>query len=255
MKKLRISAIRYANTFPLNFGLRESGIEKFASIDIDHPAECARKLKENIADIGLVPVAEIRNIKNSRIISKYCIGTNSPVRTVLLVSNSPFGDIDTIFLDYRSRTSVKLSRILAAEKWKREFIWKSTDEYFNFKDLPAGAALVIIGDQCFELEDHYRYKTDLATEWKELTGLPFVFACWVANKELDSDFIKEFDKALEFGINNIDRAIGNYEKYSTMPANVLKTYLTENIDYDFNKEKKQAMDTFFAYIDKLLIED
>jgi len=251
MNKLRISAIRYANTFPLNYGLRESGIEEFATIDIDHPAECALKLKRGEADIGLVPVAEIRNIPEAEIISNYCIGTNSPVRTVLLVSNSPLEKIQTIFLDYRSRSSVALTRVLAKEKWKREFSWKETDSEFNFEDIPVKAALVIIGDQCFDLEEKYTYKIDLASEWKELTGLPFVFACWVSNKKIDKDFLERFNKAMLYGIENIDKAIIKYEALSSMSAEVLRSYLTRNIDYLLGDDKRKAMNKFFEYLDRL----
>lgn len=251
MDKLRISAIRYANTFPLNFGLRESGIEEYATIDIDHPAECARKLMNGEADIGLVPVAEIRNIKNAKIISNYCIGTNSPVRTVLMVSNIPFDKIKNVYLDYRSRTSVALARILAHEKWKREFIWINTDKSFDFNNIPNDSALVIIGDQCFDLEEKYNYKIDLATEWKELTSLPFVFACWVSNIDIDKAFTSKFNSAMQYGIDNIDKAIKKYEKMSSMPAEVLRTYLTDNIDYLLNDKKRKAMEIFFDYLDEL----
>lgn len=250
MDKLRISAIRYANTFPLNYGLRESGIEELATIEIDHPAECARKLREREADIGLVPVAEIRNIEGAEIISDYCIGTNSPVRTVLLVSNTPFENIQTIYTDFRSRSSVALAKILAKEYWKREFRWVNTTPGFDFTGIPAGTGLVIIGDQCFDLEDHFTYHTDLSSEWRSFTGLPFVFACWVSNIKLSPQFINKFNSALEYGIKNIDKAILKYEKMSSMPADVLKTYLTQNIDYYLNSEKREAMKRFFAYLDK-----
>ena len=65
-------------------------------------------------------------------------------------------------------------------------------------------AVVLIGDQCFEFENSFRYKIDLAGEWKKFSGLPFVFACWTANKKLDDEFIKEFNKALQLGVKNID---------------------------------------------------
>lgn len=255
MDKLRISAIRYANTYPLNYGLRESGIEEFATIDIDHPAECARKLINNEVDIGLVPVAAISDINNARIISNYCIGTNSPVRTVLLVSNEPLGSINTVYLDYRSRSSVALARILAREYWNKSYKWINTSDLFDFKDIPDGSGLVIIGDQCFELEDKYTYRTDLASEWKKMTGLPFVFACWVANKELDIAFINKFNDALKYGINNIGKAIQKYKSYSSMSPEILTDYLTNNIDFDLDEEKKKAMKLFIDYIKRQKVND
>ena len=249
--KIIISAIKYANTYPLNYGLRESGIEKYATIEIDHPAECARKLATGEADIGLVPVAAIPAITGLTIISDYCIGTNSPVRTVLLVSNSELENIESINLDYRSRTSVALARILAARLWKKEFEWKETSPRFDFDNIPVNEGLVIIGDQCFELETKFRYNIDLATEWKKLTGLPFVFACWVSNKQLPEEFIQKFNEALHFGISNIDSAISKYGEISLMSVEILKSYLVHNIDYLLNKEKYKAMNIFFDYLKEI----
>lgn len=249
--KIRISAIRYANTYPLNYGLRESGIEEDAIIDIDHPAECARKLSTGEADIGLIPVAAIPAITGLTIISDYCISSNGPVRTVLLVSNSELNNIVSINLDYRSKTSVALARVLAARLWKKKFDWKETSPGFDFANIPDNEGLVIIGDQCFELETKYKFKTDLASEWKKLTGLPFVFACWVSNRQLPEEFIQKFNDALHFGISHIDNAIRKYGELSLMPAEILKSYLVHNIDYRLNQEKYKAMNIFFDYIKEI----
>ncbi len=249
--KIRISAIKYANTYPFNYGLRESGIEEYATIDIDHPAECARKLATGETDIGLIPVAAIPAIPGLTVISNYCIGTNSPVRTVLLVSNCEFKNIERVNLDYRSRTSVALAKILSVRYWKKEFKWIETFPGFNFENIPDNEGLVIIGDQCFELENRYKYKIDLATEWRKLTGLPFVFACWVSNKELPEEFLKKFNDAMSFGINNIDSAIERYEETSLMSAEILKSYLVNNIDYRLNREKQKAISIFYDYLKEI----
>ena len=117
----------------------------------------------------------------------------------MLLSNCPFDDIRTVYLDYRSRSSVNLSKVLAKNCWKREFKWINTSKGFNFKNIGMNEAVVLIGDQCFEYENSFRYKIDLAREWKEFSGLPFVFACWTANKRLDKEFVEEFNKALQYG--------------------------------------------------------
>ena len=109
MAKIRISAVKYANTYPFIFGLKESGLDKRVILETDHPADCAAKLISGKVDIGLVPVAALPLIKEYHIISDYCIGTNGLVRTVLLLSNCPFEEIATIYLDYRSLSSVTLS--------------------------------------------------------------------------------------------------------------------------------------------------
>lgn len=251
MNKIRISAVKYANTYPFIYGLTESGFEKRVILETDHPADCAEKLISGRVDIGLIPVAALPHLKEYYIISDYCIGANGDVRTVMLLSNCPFEEIETIYLDYRSRSSVILSKVLAKNSWKKEFRWINTSEGFDFKNIGLNEAVVLIGDQCFEYENSYRYKIDLAREWKEFSGLPFVFACWTANKKLDDEFIEEFDKALQFGVKNIDAVVEKFGETGTITGNVLKRYLTENIDYDFNNEKKKALKMFLELMSKL----
>ena len=238
MDKIRISAVKYANTYPFIYGLSESGFEKKVVLETDHPADCAAKLIDGRADIGLIPVAALPLIKEYHIISDYCIGANGNVRTVMLLSNCHFEQIKNIYLDYRSRSSVNLVKVLAKNSWKREFRWISTSKAFDFLNIGKDEAVVLIGDQCFEFENSFRYKIDLAMEWKKFSGLPFVFACWTANKKLEKDFIKEFNLALQTGVMNINAVVDKFGKDGTIYGNVLKKYLTENIDYNFNVEKK-----------------
>lgn len=246
--KIRISAVRYANSYPLIYGLHESNLEDEMDITIDHPSECAHKLSVGDADIGLVPVAVLPTIKGAEIISSYCIGTQSPVRTVMLLSNDPVEKIRKVYLDYRSRTSVALVRVIAAKFWNKTITWQITDPGFDFSSADENEGVVIIGDQCFEMEGVYSHSIDLSVEWRKYTGLPFVFAVWAANKKLDPAFINRFNTALGYGISNIGAAVGKFGETSTMPADVLISYLYNNIDYHLDNEKKIAMDTFLNYL-------
>ncbi|MGA2407304.1 MAG: menaquinone biosynthesis protein [Bacteroidales bacterium] len=251
MDKIRISAVKYANTYPFIYGLKESGFEKKVILETDHPSDCAAKLISGKVDIGLVPVAALPLLNEYHIISDYCIGANGNVRTVMLLSDSPLEKIRTVFLDYRSRSSVNLSKVLAKNYWKKEFRWIDTSIGFDFRNIGPEEAVVLIGDQCFEFEKSFRYKIDLARQWKEFSGLPFVFACWTANKKLDNDFIEEFNKALQLGVKNIDAVVKKFGKTGTITGKILKTYLTENIDYNFNNEKKMGLKLFLELMSKL----
>lgn len=251
MNKIRISAVKYANTYPFIYGLKETGFEKKVILETDHPSECAAKLIDNRADVGLIPVAALPLLKEYHIISDYCIGSNGNVRTVMLLSNSEFDRIRTIYLDYRSRSSVNLTKVLAKNSWKREFEWVNTSKGFDFTGIGATEAVVLIGDQCFEYEKSFRYSIDLAGAWKDFTGLPFVFACWTANKELDASFISEFNSALLPGIQNIDAVVEKYGKTGKIRDGELKKYLTENIDYEFNDGKKKALKMFLELMGEL----
>jgi chorismate dehydratase len=251
MDKIRISAVKYANTYPFIWGLRESGFEKRVILEVDHPADCAAKLINGTADIGLIPVAALPLIKNYSIISDYCIGANGKVRTVMLLSNYRFEKVKKINLDYRSRSSVNLTKVLAKNMWKRDFEWINTSERFDFENIGVNEAVVLIGDQCFEYEDRFRYKIDLAEEWKKQTGLPFVFACWTANQELDPEFLKDFNAALKSGVENIDKVARDFGKTGPIAEEELRYYLKNNIDYIFDNDKKKGMSLFLGHLKHL----
>ncbi len=251
MDKIRISAVKYANTFPFIYGLTESGFDRKVILETDHPADCAAKMISGKADLGLIPVAVIPLLKESHIISNYCIGANSKVRTVQLMSHTDFSNIETVYLDYRSRTSVNLVRVLAMNKWKRNLNWVNTSEGFDFVNIDQGEAVVLIGDQCFEYEKQFMHKIDLAEEWKNFTGLPFVFACWASNRKLENSFIEEFSAALETGVKNIDSVVEKFGGTGPIPARDLRIYLTENIDFDFDDEKRKGMKLFFELLKQI----
>lgn len=244
MDKIRISAVRYANTYPFIFGLTELNFGLKAVIETDHPSDCAQKLIDGRADLGLIPVAVIPLIKDPYIIGDYCIGANGKVRTVQLMSNSQFNDIERIYLDYRSRTSVSLIKVLAANLWNEDFVWINTSEGFDFDHIRNKEAVVLIGDQCFEYEGDYLYRWDLAEEWKNLTGLPFVFAVWVSNRRLQEDFIDDFNNALAFGVRNIDKVVERFGSSGSIAGVDLMNYLKDNIDFVFDDKKKKAMSLF-----------
>jgi len=233
------------------YGLIESGFEKKVILETDHPAECASKLISRKVDIGLIPVAAIPLLKEYHIISNYCIGANRNVKTVMLLSNCSFEEIRNIYLDYRSRSSVNLSKVLAKNSWKRDFRWINTSKAFDFRNIGRDEAVVLIGDQCFEFENSFRFKIDLASEWKKFSGLPFVFACWTANKILDNDLITEFNNALKLGVENIDLVVEKFGQTGVINGEALRSYLVENIDYDFNDDKKEALKLFLKLMGEL----
>ncbi len=251
MDKIRISAVKYANTYPFIYGLTESGFDKKVILETDHPADCALKLIKGKADIGLIPVAALPLLKEYHIISDYCIGSNGNVRTVLLLSNCHFDEIETIYLDYRSRSSVTLAKVLANNFWNREFRWMNTSKGFDFRNIGLKEAVVLIGDQCFEYEKCFRHKIDLGSEWKDFSGLPFVFACWTANRPLEKHFIEEFGEALNLGVTNIEKVVKKFGNTGTITGVLLQKYLTENIDYKLNEEKKKGMKLFLELMSKL----
>lgn len=251
VEKIRIAAVKYANTYPFMYGLSEPDFGKRAIISTDHPAKCAEKLINGTADIGLVPIASLPKIIDYRIITDYCLGAYGKVKTVLLLSNTPFEKVKKVSLDYRSMSSVNLVKILAKKWWNLEFDWNNTSESFDFNNVKEGEAVVLIGDQCFEAANRFRYQTDLAEEWFRFTGLPFAFACWTANKEISNEFIDIFNKALSTGVNNIPGVVKKYGESGIIKGEELFLYLTENMDFMLNSDKRKAIDLFLSYMSEL----
>lgn len=210
------------------------------------PADCAKKLLSREVDLGLVPVAIIPELEEAHIVSNYCIGADGPVESVCLFSEVPLEEIETILLDYQSRTSVQLVQYLAANKWKIQPKWQAADSDFINK-IGGNTAAVVIGDRAFPLLDKYPHVYDLAEEWQAHTGLPFVFACWVSNKKLPEDFINEFNVALEFGLSQRKQAV---EQMAQTDHENLVRYVESVISYSLDDKKRQAMKLFHGWLSK-----
>lgn len=249
MEKIRISAVSYLNSLPFVYGLSHSALKNECDISLDIPSVCAEKLITGKVDVGLIPVAAIPQVKNAQIISDYCIGADGEVRTVCLYSEVPLNEIKTILLDYQSRTSVMLVKILAKEYWKINPEFVNAKPGFE-KKISGTTAAVVIGDRAFSLSPTYIY--DLSEEWKNFTGLPFVFACWVANKNLPAQFIADFNNALKNGLANIDKTLEEFPPTVVNNAEA-KKYLTENISYTFDAEKKKALKLFDELSQKIIV--
>jgi chorismate dehydratase len=250
-EKIKISAVKYANTYPFIYGMTETGFDRKVIIETDHPSQCAEKLISGKVDIGLIPIAALPMLREYYMITDYCLGAYGKVRTVLLLSNCPFSEIRSINLDYHSLSSVNLARILAKNAWKREFTWKNTQTGFDFLHIPYNEAVVLIGDKCFEFESRFRYRIDLAEEWYKLTHLPFAFACWTANKKLDNEFIAEFNNALAAGVKNIPAVVEKYGRTGTIRGENLRIYLTENMNFDLNDDKRKSINLFLEMMGRL----
>jgi chorismate dehydratase len=251
MKKIRVSAVKYINSYPFMIGLRDSEVASLIDLELCHPSECADRLLAGQTDVGLIPVAVTASMKEHHFISDYCLSTNGEVRTVLLVSNTPFEDIRRIYLDFRSRSSVTLVKILSAMAWKRDYVWLPTSYDFDIRAMKHGEAAVMIGDRCFEYARYFALRLDLGLEWKRLTDLPFVFACWVSSKPLPEHFTTLFNKALAEGLRRKNEAVTLLREGAVATPEEVIDYLNNNIDFHLDDLKRKAISVFIAYIKEL----
>ena len=246
MVKYRVSAVSYLNTIPFIHGLNQSQLIHSIDLQLDYPSICADKLINGIVDLALVPVVVIPKLKNPYIISDYCIGANGSVDTVCLYSEVPIHQIESIGLDYQSRTSVALLKLLLKDYWNFNPVFINEEVGFEDKIKGKHAALVI-GDRAFTMNLRYKFIYDLSAIWTEMTGLPFVFAAWVSNSQLPQDFINSFNKAIEKGLTNIDKALA-LEGDSYPNCKNPEDYLNNKISYNLDSQKKKGMELFLSKI-------
>ena len=245
MKKIKVTAVSYLNTKPLLYGLINHPIINELELTIDIPSVCAQKLVDNQVDLALVPVAAIPQLKTPYIISDFCIGTEGAVQTVCIYADRPIEELDTIYLDYHSRTSVELSKLLLKEYWQLSprLIHGKEGYIEKIKESSGG---LIIGDRTIGMEERFAYTYDLGAIWEQHTGLPFVFAAWVSNKKLSPVFVERFNEALKVGLSQIPAL--KLLLQSPHPDFDLETYFTKYISYTLDTSKKKALHRFLNYL-------
>jgi len=196
-----------------------------------------------------VPVALLPELENFKVITDYCIGANGKVDSVKLYSMVPLHEIKTVILDYQSKSSVTLTKVLNKFFWNTNFQFE--DAVPGYEQFVSGnTAAVVIGDRTFALNGTYKYEYDLAEEWKKFTGLPFVFAAWVSTSETNPEFVNEFNEVLKKGIKDIDSALKN-SKLNFPSKFDPEDYLKNKIDFNLDDKKKIALELFLHYIRQL----
>ncbi|MAZ30596.1 MAG: hypothetical protein CMP57_00715 [Flavobacteriales bacterium] len=249
-EKLNVVAISYLNTLPFLYGIRkDKDLMNQLNLRLEYPSLCADLLKSGNVDVGLIPVTEILQLDDPRIIGDFCIGAKGKVNTVMLYSYCPLLEIKTIALDYQSRTSVMLTKILFDKFWNKKVDFESTSEgYISL--ISGNVAGLVIGDRAFDYKDKFPYSYDLSEEWLNFTGLPFVFACWVSRIPLDPIFEAQFCKALALGFSNMQDVVDLQHKESFSEPH-LNSYLNKDISYEFDEDKKTAMTLFLSYCQEI----
>lgn len=243
-QKIKVGVVGYLNTKPLVYGLQHLPVKDKIELVEGHPARIADLLISKEIDLGLVPVAVLPEIGQYYIVGDYCIGADGEVASVCLFSEVPLAEIKQVYLDYQSRSSVALLKWIMQEYWgiNAEFIDAENEDFRNkIKGTSAG---LVIGDRAFEQRKVSTFIYDLGQEWKKITGLPFVFAAWVSNKELAPDFIEEFNKANALGLTKLDEIVAAhpFDLYN------LKKYFTIHISYVLDERKKRGMKKFLELV-------
>lgn len=249
MSKPKLSMVSYINAKPFQLGLELSGMIDEIELHLDVPSVSARKLLNNEVDIALIPVAVLPQLEHPHIITDYCIGTTGKVASVGLFAEKPITDIQQVYLDNQSRTSAGLLKILVQEFWKKEIEFLPAFPGYESQISGVKGGL-IIGDRAIKLRNNYKYFYDLGACWENLTQLPFVFATWVCNREIEPELEQKLNHAFQLGVSKKMNLVHVYQKEFGSGFNV-QDYFSQNISYELDPLKYKALDLYLSKLKAL----
>lgn len=236
--------MNYLNTRPLIYGLERPPVAEQIELIGNYPAKVAEQLLKDEIDLGLVPVASLKSLPEYHIVGNHCIGTEGEIASVALFSEVPLPEIRKVYLDYQSRTSVALLQYLMRESWGiSPEVLQAGDEGYR-REIRGTTAGLVIGDRAFEQRRTSTFIYDLGSEWRSITGLPFVFAVWASKKQLPEDFIRLFDQGNAEGLSHIDEIVASadFESYD------LAKYYKLHLSYRLDEAKRKAIEKFLEVI-------
>ena len=229
---LRLGGVRYLNSRPLLYGLDR---DPLVSLTLEVPARLIDGLKSAAFDVALLPVIDYQRLESLQIVPAGGICSDGPTLTVRIFSPVPMPQITSLACDPESHTSVALARIVLAER------------FGIHPRLTEGCARLLIGDKVIsDAPSGMEYQLDLGQAWKDLTGLPFVFAIWTARQGVPlGDLPQRLDAAKRQGLAHIDEIVASDATGRGWPVKLARQYLTCNLQFDIGPRQIQAMNQFF----------
>lgn len=212
------------------------------------PSECADRLHDGRADIGIVPAIELPR-QDLVITADTGIICRGAVRSILLISKVPFEHIRSVAADSSSRTSVVLTRIVLRTKYGVEPAMRQAAPNLVPMLQDCDAAL-IIGDPALRIDPaQLPYGVlDLGLEWTEMTGLPMVFAVWASSRHYDPE---PFAASLRFGLAHLDEIVAGEHAARGISAELAREYLTHNISFELGPAERAGLDRFLEYASEI----
>jgi len=240
--KYNLSLVNYINTYPFLEALKQADFPFNVSEKI--PRLCGEDFIKGTADIALIPCGFLPRLDglSYKILNQYGIACDGPVRTVKLLSKKPLKQINNIGLDSHSTSSSQLLKILCEHHWGISPEFNS----INISDVQNIDAALMIGDKVFEYESGFEYAYDLGTVWKEFTGLPFVFAIWIAKSEVPEEILDILNTQFERGLSTLDQTIDKFE--SKFPTIDVKTYLGTNIHFKLDERYIDGLQKYLSFL-------
>jgi chorismate dehydratase len=245
-RAIRVGAVSYLNAKPLYYRLTEFAPE--IRLEMDLPSRLADRLAEGDLDVALIPSVEYLRgaARGYEIVPGLAIAAQGAVRSVKLFSRVPLVQIERLALDAGSRTSHVLARV-----WldARHAVRPARIEL-----LPAGVpaeestadAVVLIGDRAMWVADGgFDTVVDLAEAWQELTGLPFVFALWVARAGVELGSLPDaLMRSRAAGLSHAVELAAAYGPGLGLDVATCYDYLTNVLSYELGEREAAGLRRF-----------
>jgi chorismate dehydratase len=240
-----VAAVSFLNARPLIDGLET---EPAISLLTDVPSRLLENLITAQSRVALCPVIDFQvAAADLCIVPVGAIGSDGPTHTVRVFSSVPIADIERVHVDGDSHTSVALLQVVLDELYGGRPDLETLANHAPCETNPPQAVL-LIGDKVVQQQPDagtYPYELDLGEAWKELTGLPFVFATWLARC---GDDLGELPSLLQRCRQRNERRI--HEIVSAYadgwPADLAARYLQHILRYEIGERELQAIELFWA---------
>lgn len=266
---MRVGRIPYLNCAPV-YGAVDRGIVKLEGDLVSGvPSALNRQMAAGLLDVSVISAVEYaREAGKYVLLPDLAISCDGPVRSVMLFSTVPAPELHgaQVLVSRSSMTSVALLELLFEQVWRARPVFVPGDAEADDlrRDRARVAARLVIGDAALMLrhrahpvaEGHgqdYPFVYDLGAEWKAWTGLPFVFAVWVARRDVDVREALAVHGALmesrNWGLANLDRLAGESAAVCRLPSSVIREYLS-GLDYGLGLEYLEGLSEFFRRLER-----
>jgi len=252
-RKVRVGVVSFVNTLPLIDGLGDlADIELRPSV----PSLLLDQLVSGEVDLALCSSIDYqRSPVPLMVVPVGMLGCNGATLTVRLYSKTPISAIRQVHCDTDSHTSVALLRVLLRESHHIEppFIdYDAREHVANHQLLDWPETMLLIGDKVVTDSPpavRYPHQLDLGAAWKESTGLPFVFAMWMARADADPALIRAaamvLDHQRRHNLERLDAMIHREAVPRGWPADLASDYLKDRIVYEWSDEARAGLELFF----------
>ena len=244
----RIGTVSYLNAMPLLLPLEKKTLHSKYDFIIKKapPARLAKLIHTAEIDVALLSVVEPMKERRHRIIDGMCICSNGPTLSVQIFHKGDPSQIKTLGLDYESKTSNILAQVILHERYgirPENVIVRDPNE----KTLDDVDAFVAIGDKTFNLLLNTDMPhIDMGEAWKEITGLPVVYAVWVMAPHFkDRDIIDVLRRSTTMGLQMLDEVIPRISRTRDLPMDLLTNYFHKNVNYNLGVEEKKGIAKLF----------